>query len=333
MKSVKKYLLVGLLIFLLGGMGLVLVFAPGSPEYILSRIGTYSTHQYVRLRAFLHPVPAESFVVTTQRKRVPTGSSASFAVIGDYGLTGQAEGDVAKLVIGWKPDFIIAVGDNNYDSGAAGSIDDNIGRYYHSYIYPYTGAYGAGATTNKFFPVLGNHDWITTNAQPYENYFDLPGNNRYYDIVQGPVHFFMLDSDPNEPDGSTATSVQALWLKNTMAVSTSPWNIVVMHHAPFSSGKHGSNVYMQWPFRAWGADAVLAGHDHTYERLLEDNLPYFVDGISGSTIYEFGDPLPGSQLRYNADYGAMLVKATDSKIVFEFTNRGGTLIDTFSLGK
>ncbi|MEI7848673.1 MAG: metallophosphoesterase [Chloroflexota bacterium] len=254
-----------------------------------------------------------------------------FAVIGDFGQASKPEADVAKLVLNWKPDFIVTVGDNNYSDGAAASIDDNVGQYYHSYIYPYVGKYGAGATVNKFFPILGNHDWLSDNGKPYLTYFSLPGNHRYYDLVQGPVHFFMLDSDKHEPDGITATSIQALWLKKALSESTSPWNIVVLHHAPYSSGKHGSSPDLQWPFQAWGADAVLAGHDHIYERLSVDKIPYFIDGVGGDTIYELGTPLPESQVRYNADFGAMLVNATDTKIIFEFHNRSGVLIDSFTL--
>jgi len=259
-------------------------------------------------------------------------SSIRFAVIGDYGSAGPPESDVANLVKSWNPDFIITLGDNNYPSGSATTIDTNIGQYYHELIYPYTGSYGAGATTNRFFPVLGNHDWRTAGAAPYLNYFSLPGNERYYDFIQGPVHFFALDSDPHEPDGYTQTSIQGTWLQNTLNDSAAPWQVVYFHHPPFSSSnKHGSTKYMQWDFQAWGADAILAGHDHTYERLLIDGLPYFVNGLGGASIYGFGGPVPGSQFRYNGDYGAMLVEAANTQIVFKFYTRAGILKDEYIL--
>jgi len=238
-----------------------------------------------------------------------------------------AEADVATLIRGWQPDFIITTGDNNYPSGAADTIDANIGQYFHDNIYPYVGAYGSGADLNRFFPTLGNHDWYTTDAQPYLDYFSLPGNERYYDFVWGPVHFFALDSDEHEPDGVNAGSVQAAWLRQELAASTSPWNIVYMHHPPYSSGSHGSTQWMQWPFSAWGADALLAGHDHLYERLLVVGIPYFTNGAGGGGLYNFGDPLPETRFRYNANYGAMLVTAGEKEILFEFYNRFGELID------
>ena len=81
-----------------------------------------------------------------------------FAVIGDFGLAGQPEADVASLVKSWEPELIITTGDNNYPDGEAETIDDNIGQYYQAFIYPYHGAYGPGAEVNRFFPTLGNHD-------------------------------------------------------------------------------------------------------------------------------------------------------------------------------
>jgi len=331
MNRTKIILLGFALLTLLGALIYVLNAAHILPGTVFAKIYNFKHQQFTSLNStFPTAVP-----LAVDRKKahthVDTRLSVSFAVIGDFGLTGKAEADIASEVQSWSPDFIVAVGDNNYELGAAGTIDANVGQYYHSYIYPYSGSYGAGAKVFKFFPVLGNHDWITSGAQPYTQYFELPGNKRYYDFIQGPVHFFMLDSDPHEPDGITSTSTQSTWLKTAMAASISPWNIVVLHHAPYSSGKHGSTTDLQWPFQVWGADAVLAGHDHTYEQLLEDNIPYFVDGLGGSTIYDFGDPLPGSRVRYNTDYGAMRVWATDTKITFEFIDRSGALIDSFSL--
>ena len=257
--------------------------------------------------------------------------SVRFAVIGDYGIAGQAEADVATLVRSWNPDIVITTGDNNYPNGEASTIDANIGQYYREFIHPYTGGYGQGADTNRFFPSLGNHDWIAAGAVPYLNYFTLPGNERYYDFTWGPVHFFAVDSDPNEPDGRSSTSIQGTWLKDGLAASTSRWKIVYMHHAPYSSSTtHGSNPVMQWPYREWGATAVLAGHDHTYERILIDLFPYFVNGIGGNTIYSFGTPVQGSQIRYNSDYGAMLVEANADSIVFRFYTRTGALVDSYT---
>jgi hypothetical protein len=88
----------------------------------------------------------------------------------------------------------------------------------------------------------------------------------------------------------------------------------------------------QWPFAAWGATAVIAGHDHLYERLLVDGIPYFVNGLGGyPAIYAFDETLPESQFRFRSDYGAMRVTATPDQILFEFVSRAGATIDTYAL--
>jgi hypothetical protein len=264
-------------------------------------------------------------------KQLAWSANVNFAIIGDYGLAGQPEQDVANLVKSWNPDFIFTVGDNNYALGASDTIDSNIGQYYHNFIYPYNGTYGAGASSNKFFPILGNHDWYTTNAQPYLDYFTLPGNERYYDQVFGPIHIFAIDSDENEPDGITANSTQAIWLQNALAGSSATWKIVLLHHAPYSSGAHGSTPTLRWPFKDWGADIVIAGHDHVYERLKVNQLTYLVNGAGGATLYGFGTPLSGSQVRFNSDYGAIYAQADANQITFKFITRQGNLIDSYQL--
>lgn len=254
-----------------------------------------------------------------------------FAVIGDFGEGNQAELDVANLVKSWQPDFIITVGDNNYPIGSAETIDDRIGKYYQEYIYPYRGAFGPGADRLRFFPTLGNHDWDSFGAQPYLDYFELPGNERYYDFTWGPVYFVAINSDSREPDGVSRISTQAQWAQDRLAQSTSPWNVVYFHHAPYSSGTHGPVEWMRWPFADWGASVVLSGHDHVYERLLIDGIPYFINGVGGGPIYSFLGLSEGSQFRYNDDYGAMLVTADARQMTFQFFNRRSELIDSYQL--
>jgi hypothetical protein len=261
----------------------------------------------------------------------PPASGVTFAVIGDYGTGSSDEGRVANLVKSWQPDFIITTGDNNYGSGAASTIDTNIGQFYHEYIGAYTGSYGAGSPTNRFFPSLGNHDWGTAGAQPYLDYFTLPGNERYYNFTKGPVEFFVVDSDSNEPDGISPTSLQGQWLQAAMARSTASWQVVYFHHAAYSSGGHGSETDLQWPFEQWGADAVLSGHDHTYERLQIGNVPYFVNGLGGGSMYAFGTPVAGSQVRFNGDSGAMLVTGDSEHLTFQFITQAGQLIDSHTI--
>lgn len=263
----------------------------------------------------------------------PAGRKVRFAAIGDYGAAVRTVEEVAALVAGWDPDFVITLGDNNYPQGAAGTIDQNVGRHYQAFISPYAGRYGDAAAENRFFPTLGNHDWDTAGAGPYLAYFTLPGNERYYAIARGPVDLFALSSDLREPDGIGSTSVQGQWLRQELESSAACWKLVYMHHPPFSSGRHGGIPWMAWPYAAWGADAVLAGHDHVYERIMRDGIIYFVNGLGGQSIYNFRSPVDGSAARYNGDFGAMLVEAQDGAITFRFFTRSGALVDEYTLRK
>lgn len=263
-----------------------------------------------------------------------------FAVIGDYGVASYGgayfdnEAAVAALVKSFRPAFIVTLGDNNYPDGLAATIDANIGQFYHSYIYPYKGKYGKGAIENRFFPCLGNHDWNSGTIKAYTNYFELPGNERYWDIARGPVHIFCINGEPQEPDGYKADSAQAAWLKGAMAAAHEPFKIVVMHKPPFSSGSHGSAVDLRWPFAEWGASAVMAGHEHNYERLHSKGLAYFVNGLGGAQSYGLSKPkLPETALRWTGGHGAMLVEVSNDGSVMTFMTitTFGALIDHYAV--
>ena len=150
----------------------------------------------------------------------------------------------------------------------------------------------------------------------------------------GLVHLFALDSDPNEPDGTTAASIQGRWTHDRLASSKSCFNIVYFHHPPYSSGPHSDSEYMRWPFRKWGADVVMSGHDHIYERFQVEGIPYFVNGIGGAERYPLSElPKPGSLFRYNRMHGAMLVTATPDGIAYELWNVAGTKVDETGVAK
>ena len=169
---------------------------------------------------------------------------------------------------------------------------------------------------------------------PYTDYFTLPGNERYYDVDLGLVHLYAVDSDGHEPDGNSASSKQATWLKDRLAASKSCFDLVYFHQPPLSSGDHGSNPGMAWPFEAWGAESVMSGHDHDYERLQVGGIPYFVNGLGGAGIYPFEQPpLPQTKLRYADKHGAMLITATSTGITYEFWSFDGQLIDSFNVPK
>lgn len=263
--------------------------------------------------------------------QVPREGITRMAVIGDFGVGATSQQAVAELVKAWHPEFVITTGDNNYPKGSAETIDENIGQFYQEYIYPYRGRFGEGASDrNRFFPSIGNHDWYENKAQAYLDYFELPGNERYYDVTWGPFHLFSVNSFVEEPDGVNRDSPQARWLQGRLAASESPWKIVFTHYPPYTTAKrHASAAYMRWPFKEWGADVLLAGHNHVYERIVYENFLYIINGLGGAKIRkDFDGPATGSvRARYNDTWGAMIVDADERCIAYYFLNIHDELID------
>jgi len=280
--------------------------------------------------------------VSVEPTVAPLTPPTTFAVIGDYGTNDKHERAVARLVASWDPAYVVATGDDYYSQAGGkglGKYRASTGRYYGAWI-PGAADTTAGAETNAFFPAMGNHDYADATPSPktYLRYFDLPGegfastsdNERYYDFVNGPVHFFVLNSNPQEPDGTRRTSKQARWLKTRLASSDSAFNVVVDHHPPYSSDvSHGSTRFMQWPFAEWGADVVLSGHAHTYERIERDGIVYFVNGLGGAKRYRFGKPVKGSRKRFAKDWGAQKVTVAEDALDFEFYDVDGELVDRY----
>jgi tartrate-resistant acid phosphatase type 5 len=338
-------------------------------------------------------------------------AAVNFVMIGDYGQTTPEQtlpvDRLAAMIEGWSPDFIMALGDNNYIAGYADTIDVNVGKNFAKYIYPkgtYTpstmpgypsGGYPGGSGPNQFFPILGNHDYNDPSnsedptethigySTPYVNYFEpaltgSPGvtlatgidgyyeyfdlwklkhvwsqftepigvNPRCYKLSKGPVVFFVLDTNCPSPyaynsDGSnglTPQSQQGIWLQQQLAASTATWKIVLFHEPAYTSGSGSTGeATMTWPFQAWGATAVVAGHVHNYERLAVTDpggkitIPYFVNG-AGGFVPEGGfyTPLSESLVRVE-NYGVQKVYADADQITFEYYDIFGVCRDSYAI--
>lgn len=168
----------------------------------------------------------------------PSTVTTTFAIIGDYGTNTSGALSVASLVNGWSPQYIFTTGGNNRLGIASyNGYDQAVGSKFHQLLFPYTGQYGAGSVDyNRFWPCIGLGDRSSAALlMAYQAFFTLPTGNGelYYDHVEGPVHFFVLDS--RNPAGVTVNSGQAEWLRITMAASISPFKVVIVNEPPFSS--------------------------------------------------------------------------------------------------
>lgn len=271
------------------------------------------------------------------------------AVIGDYGLAGTPESDVAELVKSWSPEAVLTTGDNNYPDGLSGTIDANIGQYYRKFIYPYNGSYPllsgeTDATTNRFWPVIGNHDIIVPfPPEPYFDYFSALNNKRNYTVVLGLCEMFMVNSGINtagvlvEPLGNTAVSIAGAWLQAKLAASVAKFKFVFWHHPGYSSdiSYYPGVTAMRSltnAIKAWGADALFNGHGHQLEYIDHDGLPIFVNGAGGAALRATNTPpVDGSEFRYSANYGAIKLTVTCTEALVQFYNIDGTKLYEVSI--
>lgn len=245
--------------------------------------------------------------------RPPVGA---VAVIGDFGSGGVDERRVADLVARAAPTTIVSTGDNVYDSD---DYDTLVGGYY-----------GPWVERGAFLPAAGNHDH-SEGIAAFDEYFDYLQGRRTYARVVGDIQFFVLDSQA-ALDSDRELRRQYNWLRTSMPRSASRWQVVVLHHPPFSSGAvHGSTDELQWPLGWWGADLVLSGHEHHYERLSVRGTTYVVDGAGGKELYPFGGTLAGSAVRFNRDVGALFLVPRSGRLVGEFWSARGQLVDRFSV--
>jgi 3',5'-cyclic AMP phosphodiesterase CpdA len=143
----------------------------------------------------------------------------------------------------------------------------------------------------KIYPTVGNHDY------PLENYFKIFGVPSYYSLDYECIHMVSINAFENLSPGSP----QYRWLEEDL--NTTPqwkWKIVFLHLPPYSSGKHGSNIWVRENLvpllEKYAVDFVFSGHDHGYERsypilggeVNESGVVYFVSGGGGADLYGFG---------------------------------------------
>lgn len=246
--------------------------------------------------------------------RPPVGA---VAVIGDFGSGQPAQREVADLVAGAGPVAVVSAGDNVYDSD---DYDTLVGDYY-----------GRWVDRRLFLPAAGNHDYSEGIAS-FDDYFDYLGGRRVYSRVVGGIEFFVLDSQA-ALDSARELRRQYTWLRVNVPRSTATWQVVVLHHPPFSSGTvHGSTPAVQWPFGWWGVDLVVAGHEHQYERLDVRGTTYVVNGAGGKDLYAFGAPIPGSRQRVDDAFGALFLTTRAGRLTGEFWSSDGQILDRFSVG-
>ena len=201
-----------------------------------------------------------------------------------------------------------------------------------------------GSMGPRFRPGLGNHEYYTDNAESYWDYFgDWSGTRGlgWYAYDAGPHwRVIVLNSNCSKVGGCGAASRQGRWLAGALERAGDRHVLAYFHHPRFSSGEHGSNVavapFWQALYRG-GADVVLNGHDHMYERFAPQNpqgewrrygIQQFTVGTGGYKNYPYGGPpLPRTAARQNTTFGLLALRLRPGGYSWRFLAADGDYTD------
>jgi len=239
----------------------------------------------------------------------PSASSASAVVLvgaGDIADCSASGDEATATLLDNISGTVFTAGDNAYPDGSA-----------TNYTQCYDPSWGRHKARTR--PAPGNHDYNTPGATGYFGYFGaLAGasGTGYYSYDTGEWHVISLNSNISMAAGST----QEQWLRADLAASSKQCTIAYWHHPRFSSGtQHGSSTSAQPLWQALydaGAEIVVSGHEHNYERFAPQTptgqadpvsgIREFVSGTGGASHYnDLGTPLPNSEVRNGTTWGVL----------------------------
>jgi hypothetical protein len=206
----------------------------------------------------------------------------------------------ARLIVEIRPTVALTLGDNQYPGASLEDFRAGYGRTW-------------GAFLERTRPTLGNHEYEgDPAASGYFDYFRRRAPDRYYSFDVGTWHVISLDSNcwlvprcsPNR---------QVRWLRNDLSEHRARCTLAYWHHPRWSSGSGDANVAYVAPlvrllYNA-GAEVILSGHQHNYERFAPQTPGGKLDPATG--LIQFVVGTGGKSLSRLGPRGANSVAASD----------------------
>ena len=134
-------------------------------------------------------------------------------------------------------------------------------------------------------------------------------------------------------------SPQIEWLRKDLKDNRATCTLAYWHIPVFSSGPHGSDVRTSaHMLEAWrvlyefGADVVINGHDHDYERFAPQDpkgkadprgVREFVVGTGGAGMYDFRQIRANSEVRSSRSYGVLKLVLSATDYNWDFVSGAG----------
>ena len=277
---------------------------------------------------------SEGIVGTSAVTVQPASGPAVLAGAGDIADCSRVSQEGTARVLDGIVGQVATFGDGAYPDG---SLTD--------YMNCFDPSWGRHKARTR--PATGNHEYnhgSSAGAPGYYAYWGAAAGDSgigYYSYTLGTWHIVVINSSLDMSAGST----QEQWLRADLAAHPATCTLAYWHHPRFSSGGNGSTVETQPIWQAlydFGAEVVLNGHDHDYERFAPqtptgalDNtngIREFVVGTGGNSLYSFDiPPIANSQIRSNVNYGVIKLTLWPTSYDWQFIPvAGGTFTDAGS---
>jgi hypothetical protein len=275
---------------------------------------------------------------------LPPAEAANDPVVvaaGDIATCNSGDDSATADLVDSIPGTVLTLGDNAYPDGSSGD-----------FTRCYAPTWGRPGIKSRTRPDPGNHDYVTRGASGYYNYFGAAaGATRkgWYSFDLGAWHLIALNS--NCIGGCDFGSPMERWLKADLAASPHRCILAYWHHPRFFSPaiapgashleKVDTNMTAIWSdLQAAGADLVLAGHRHVYERfprqdsaghLTPSGVREFIVGTGGAIHESFKGPsAPNSEVRKAQTFGVMKLTLHSGGYDWRFVPTAGGFTDSGS---
>ncbi len=209
---------------------------------------------------------------------------------------------------------VLTLGDHTYPKGTAAEFERCYGPTW-------------GRFRDRTWPTPGNHEYATPGATPYFAYFGARAGRGYYSLRLGSWLVISLDSNLR----GAAHAAQIDWLRGELARQPATCTLAFWHHPLYTSGGHLGPGRMRDAFallHGAGAEIVLSGHDHDYERFAPQDadgrldrargLRQFVVGTGGAYATPFLQLTPHSEVREASYDGVLALRLLDGAYEWRF---------------
>ncbi len=239
------------------------------------------------------------------------GLAQRLAVLGDWGAETPHRPLVAQALRQQHQaspfEALLTLGDNFYPRG------EPVQRYLNE------------LPAARIYPAFGNHD-VPTLAKQLELFkVEQP----YYALRLENLEVFVVYSEHFSP-------AQRRWLEAALKASQAPWKVVTLHRPLYSSGFHGGAHSLRQALEPllvqYRVPLVLAGHEHSYERLEARGIVHIVAGGGGAWLRNFRAVQPQSKVR-RVSPNYLTLEATPERLLVTAYNEKNETIDRVELKK